>query len=118
MLYIAQCYVDRWTPGEVIHGIPEESAERLLKRGAIRAIDLDEERLNEIQREAMGGKPAETEVPDGKTDAEASENEPEGMTGPEEPERLEIDAMDAVVAADEPEAPKKSTRRKSSKKED
>ena len=95
------------TPGEIVRDLPEEIIPRLLEKGAI-------EEIAPAPSAAKSVKPVKpAKAPKAKEAEEAEEIDEE--YGDAEGEALEIDPMDAVVAAEE--APKKTTRKKSAKKE-
>ena len=95
------------TPGEIVRDLPEEIIPRLLEKGAIEEIApaSPAESVKPV-KSAKTPKAAEA------VKAEEVEEEYEDA----ESEALEIDPMDAIVAAPE-ETPKKTTRKKSAKKE-
>lgn len=95
MEYVALAYLHDQgkliVPGEIVHGMDERTAERLIRKGAIRAASAEEAEAPEAGSPGNGDAP-ENEVPNNGPDAETEEAE-------EAEEPVEIDALDGVVAA-------------------
>jgi hypothetical protein len=82
MTYAAIGYVGKWTPGEIItDGLTDEQAERLLKKGAIRALG----------EQPAPEPPAQPEAP------VTAQPEPDDTPEQADADLLDIDAAEALV---------------------
>ena len=119
--YVCLWHIGKHTRGEIVK-LDDETAKRLLKRGAIAPIgkaakEPEQEPVKEPEQEPeqepeADEEPEAPEIEDGAGDEAEEETEAD-----EEPEAPEIDALEAIGEAEpEPEKPARKPR-KSNKKE-
>lgn len=104
MIYIANCYVGQYKPGEVFDAdIPEKELKRLLAKKAITPTGKTFQEV--LAENGMDDEGTDTEDTDNAADdPDDGADESEQETEAEEPEAPEIDVMDGISAAEEPEA--------------